>query len=54
MTKVKGTVKKTNISGLPKKKFITTMASPPSQADEKLSTQQKTVGMDFLSKWNVL
>jgi hypothetical protein len=30
-----------------KKKFITTMARPPSQADEKLSTQQKTAAAVF-------
>ena len=35
------------------KKFIITMARPPSQVDEKLSTQQKTAGAGFLSTWNV-
>lgn len=30
-----------------KKKFIMTMARPPSQADEKLTTQQETTGMVF-------
>ena len=35
------------------KKLIPTMARQPSQADEKLSTEQKTVGADFLSTLNV-
>jgi len=46
MTKLKGTIKN-KLFRTSKKKFITAMARPFSQADEKLSTQQKTAGADF-------
>ena len=52
MTKLKGTIKKQTFQDF-QKKLIPTMARQPSQADEKLSTEQKTVGADFLSTLNV-